>query len=98
MLVEGKGVVEAVARSFSLARGNVRRLMAMTMFTTFATYSALMILAAPLGWYGYLSGLRLVYSRSMALVVCDRLQRSWTIEFNTAHSSLDAGPFPALRR
>jgi hypothetical protein len=57
MLVEGKGVFEAVSRSFSLARGNVRRLMAMTLFTTFATYSALMILAAPLGWYGYLNGI-----------------------------------------
>lgn len=56
MLVEGKGVFQAVGRSFSLARGNVRRLMAMTLFTTFATYSALMILLIPLGWYGYLSG------------------------------------------
>jgi hypothetical protein len=56
MLVEGKGVVQAVGRSFSLARGNVRRLMAMTLFTTFATYSALMILAVPLSWYGYLNG------------------------------------------
>ena len=56
MLVEGKGVFQAVGRSFSLARGNVRRLMAMTLFTTFATYSALMILAVPLGWYGYLNG------------------------------------------
>lgn len=56
MLVEGKGVFAAVGRSFSLARGNVRRLMAMTLFTTFATYSALMILAVPLGWYGYLNG------------------------------------------
>ncbi|MCA1578493.1 MAG: DUF4129 domain-containing protein [Acidobacteria bacterium] len=56
MLVEGKGVFEAFSRSFSLARGNVRRLMAMTLFTTFATYSALMILLLPLGWYGYLSG------------------------------------------
>jgi len=57
MLVEGKGVFAAVGRSFSLARGNVRRLMAMTLFTTFATYSALMILAVPLGWYGYLNGI-----------------------------------------
>jgi len=57
MLVEGKGVFAAVGRSFSLARGNVRRLMAMTLFTTFATYSALMILAVPLGWYGYLHGI-----------------------------------------
>ena len=56
MLVEGKGVFEAFSRSFSLARGNVRRLMAVTLFTTFATYSALMVLLLPLGWYGYLSG------------------------------------------
>lgn len=56
MLVEGKGVFESFSRSFSLARGNVRRLMAMTLFTTFAAYSALMILLLPLGWYGYLSG------------------------------------------
>lgn len=57
MLVEGKGVFDALGRSFSLARGNVRRLMAMTIFTTFATYSALMILLIPLYWYGYLSGI-----------------------------------------
>jgi hypothetical protein len=57
MLVEGKHVFESVGRSFSLARGNVRRLMAMTFFITFATYSALMILVIPLGWYGYLNGI-----------------------------------------
>ena len=56
LLVEGKRVFESISRSFSLARGNVRRLMAMTFFITFATYSALMILAVPLGWYGYLNG------------------------------------------
>ena len=56
LLVEGKGVFASVSRSFSLARGNVRRLIAMTIFTTFATYSALMILVIPLGWYGYLAG------------------------------------------
>ena len=60
MLVEGKGVFESFSRSFSLARGNVRRLMAMTLFTTFATYSALMVLLLPLGWYGYLSGVDLL--------------------------------------
>jgi hypothetical protein len=57
MLVEGKRVFEAISRSFSLAKGNVRRLMAMTFFITFATYSALMILVIPLGWYGYLTGI-----------------------------------------
>jgi hypothetical protein len=57
MLVEGKSVFDAFSRSFTLARGNVRRLMAMTLFTTFATYSALMILLVPLGWFAYLNGL-----------------------------------------
>ena len=56
MLVEGKGVLSSVGRSFSLAKGNVRRLMAMTLFVLFATQSALMILVVPLGWYGYLNG------------------------------------------
>jgi hypothetical protein len=56
MLVEGKGIIAAIGRSFSLASGNVRRLMAMTLFTTFATYSALMLLIIPLGWYAYLNG------------------------------------------
>jgi hypothetical protein len=56
MLVEGKGIWESVSRSFSLARGNVRRLMAMTLFVFFAFYSAFMILLIPLGWYGYVNG------------------------------------------
>ena len=59
MLVEGKAVFAAVGRSFSLASGNVRRLMAMTIFTSFGTYSALMLLMIPLGWYGYLNGVDL---------------------------------------
>jgi hypothetical protein len=57
MLIEGKSVFDSISRSFSLARGNMRRLMAMALFITFATYSALMILVIPLGWYGYLSGI-----------------------------------------
>ena len=57
MLVEGLHVFASVGRSFSLAKGNVRRLMAMTFFITFATYSALMVLVIPLGWYGYLNGI-----------------------------------------
>ncbi len=57
MLVEGKRVFESVGRSFTLAKGNVRRLMAMTLFNIFVTYSALMILVIPLGFYGYLNGI-----------------------------------------
>ena len=56
MLVEGRSVGSAIGRSFSLASGNVRRLMAMALFTFFATYSALALLIVPLGWYGWASG------------------------------------------
>jgi hypothetical protein len=57
ILVEGRKATEAFGRSMSLARGNVRRLTAMFLFTTFATYSAVMLLAVPLGWYGFLRGI-----------------------------------------
>lgn len=59
IMVEGKGVFEAIARSFSLARGNVRRLMAMFVFTTFVFYSALAILIVPLELYGWTNGVDL---------------------------------------
>ncbi len=59
MLVEGRTVGSAIGRSFSLASGNVRRLMAMTLFTFFATYSALFLLIIPLGWYGWANGVDL---------------------------------------
>ncbi|MFL6207715.1 MAG: hypothetical protein ACJ74W_02630 [Pyrinomonadaceae bacterium] len=59
MMIEGQGVFDAVSRSVALARGNARRLLAMFLFTTFATYSALMLLLIPLGWYIYLYGIDL---------------------------------------
>ena len=59
MLVEGRSVGSAIGRSFSLASGNVRRLMAMTLFTFFATYSALVLLIIPLGWVGWANGVDL---------------------------------------
>lgn len=59
IMVEGKGVTAAFSRSFGLARGNLRRLMAMTIFTTFATNSALMILLALLNLYAYISGVEI---------------------------------------
>ncbi|MBA2338808.1 MAG: hypothetical protein H0V88_00285 [Pyrinomonadaceae bacterium] len=57
MLVEGRGIFASVERSITLARGNIRRLVAMFLFTLFAAYSALMLLLVPLGWYGYLHGI-----------------------------------------
>ncbi|MFY9621153.1 MAG: hypothetical protein WAQ99_15165 [Pyrinomonadaceae bacterium] len=59
ILVEGRSVGSAIGRSFSLASGNVRRLMAMALFTFFATYSALALLIVPLGWYGWASGVNI---------------------------------------
>ena len=59
MLVEGLGVFSAVGRSASLASGNVKRLGALFVFTTAATYSALALLYIPLGWYAWVSGIDL---------------------------------------
>lgn len=56
MLVEGKGVFESIGRSFALAKGNARRLMAMTLFTTIATCSALILLVVFILIVGAVSG------------------------------------------
>ena len=56
LMVEGRGVFDSIGRSSGLARGNVRRLMGMFLFTGFAWYSAAMLLLLPLGWYAYLNG------------------------------------------
>ena len=60
MLVEGQGVFAAIGRSTSLAGGNVKRLAALFIFTTIATYSALSLLYIPLGWYAYLQGVQIL--------------------------------------
>jgi len=60
MLVENQGVLAAVGRSASLASGNVKRLAALFIFSTVATYSALMLLYIPLGWYAYLNGVEIL--------------------------------------
>jgi hypothetical protein len=65
MMIEGRGVFDSIGRSFSLARGNLRRLMAMFLFHLFATWSALMILIIPLLWYGYLQGVNILPNKSM---------------------------------
>jgi hypothetical protein len=57
MLVEGKGVFDAVGRSFSLAKASTRRMLALSIFSWLAAYSALMVLAVPLGIYAYLNGI-----------------------------------------
>ena len=59
MLVEGKGVFESVGRSFSLGSSNVRRLMAMTLFTTFGILSAMLLLIVIIGFVGAASGINM---------------------------------------
>ena len=61
MLVEGHSVGSAIGRSFSLASGNIRRLMAMALFTLFATYSALALLIVPLGIFAWVNGAEFSY-------------------------------------
>jgi hypothetical protein len=65
MMIEGRGVFDSIGRSFTLARGNLRRLMAMFLFYWFATWSALMILIIPLLWYGYLQGVNISPTRAV---------------------------------
>jgi hypothetical protein len=60
LMIEGRGVFESVGRSFTLARGNLRRLMAMFLFYWFAAWSALTILLIPLLWYGHAQGINIM--------------------------------------
>lgn len=59
MMVEGQGVFSSITRSTSLASKNAWRLAALFVFTTFATYSALMIFLTPLLWYARANGIPL---------------------------------------
>ncbi len=59
MMVEGRGVGAAVNRSVTLARGHLRRLAGMIVFTTFASYSAWLLLVTPLLYVGYVQGYNL---------------------------------------
>jgi hypothetical protein len=65
LMVEGRAVFDSVGRSFTLAKGNLRRLMAMSLFHSVATYSALLILIVPLMLYGYLQGVRILPNYSI---------------------------------
>lgn len=57
MLVEGQGVFSAMGRSASLARGNIKRLYALFVFSIIAIYSGLMLFKIPLDWYAWANGI-----------------------------------------
>ena len=60
MLVEGQGVFASIGRSFGLASGNVKRLAALFIFSTAATYAALALLFIPLIWYAWSQGVEVL--------------------------------------
>lgn len=62
MLVEGQGVFSAIARSASLAGGNVKRLIALFFFSFAAIYSALALFYVPLAWYAWVEGIDLFFA------------------------------------
>jgi len=82
MLVEGRGVFDAVSRSFSLASGNVRRLMAMTLFTTFGIMSAMLLLFVIIGFVGAASGINM------------RDSTEWPVWYAVLYSTL--GPLSSI--
>lgn len=67
MLVEGQGIFSAIARSASLAGGNVRRLAALFIFSILAAYAALALLYVPLTLYAWSQGVE-VFSFESDLV------------------------------
>lgn len=60
MLVEGQGVSSAIGRSSTLARGNIKRLYALFVFTLLAIYSVLALFYLPLGWYAWIEGVQIM--------------------------------------
>jgi hypothetical protein len=83
MLVEGQGAFSAIGRSATLASGNVKRLMALFLFTTVATYSALALLYVPLLWYAWLNGIEIIGNNSDLMPVWFEvaLQMVWQASF-----------------
>ncbi|MFN0123603.1 MAG: hypothetical protein ACKV2V_24140 [Blastocatellia bacterium] len=60
MMVEGRGVFAAIARSFALAGSDIRQVFAIVFFDVWLTFAMLFLLIAPLGWYAWLQGVNLL--------------------------------------
>ena len=59
LLVEGRGVLGSIGRSFTLCGGQVRSMAAILLFWFFAGWSIWALLVLPLAWYGFLEGLEI---------------------------------------
>ena len=98
MLVEGKGVIEALGRSISLREGKYS---SSDGNDSVHNFRYLLGIDDPDGSTRLVrlsKRNRSIQLRAMAGVVCRSLQLTWTIEFDTAYPGLDAGTVVALRR
>lgn len=59
LMVEGKGIFDAIGRSFALAGGDIRQIGAIVLFDMWLTFSLLYLLLLPLGWYAWVRGISL---------------------------------------
>jgi hypothetical protein len=59
LMIEGRGVFNAIGRSFSLAGSDIRQVGAIVLFNSCVTWSVLMLLMVPLVWTGYVNGVGL---------------------------------------
>jgi hypothetical protein len=57
MLVEGQKFGAALSRSTGLASGKVSRIYGLFIFTSIATFAAMLLLYVPLNWYAYTQGI-----------------------------------------
>ena len=56
LMVESKGVFNALSRSFTLAGRNLRRIAAIFLFWFYISISVYLLLLIPLNWYAYFNG------------------------------------------
>lgn len=59
LMVEGKGVFEALTRSFHLAGREIKRIGALLLFQVCVAMALYWLLMIPLGWYAYWNGLEM---------------------------------------
>lgn len=59
LMVEGKGVGEAITRSLRMANREIRRIGALVLFQVCVILSLYWLLMIPLGWYAYWNGIEL---------------------------------------
>jgi len=81
MMVEGKGVFDALGRSFTLAKGEFLRIGAVLLFQIWVAWSLYALLLVPLGWYSY-------FYESEGLSLTNLFDTTGPLWFNIAQQTL----------